>query len=313
MESFRPEEDAGSAVVALHWHPRGHVLAVVTDTGGLYLWDMVVGALLYPVAAHQGAIGGVCWTANGRLLVTVGKEDGKLRVWNPRNVECLAELSTEDSASADAAGGEGKWHSSGIGALDTLEDMSRVSITGDKEGTVLLSVLKPEAECGVFCRMPSHAAEVSAVRFASLTSPKPLRSASGDVKGVVQLFDMDRRLPMGKFRHEGAEEVRQLEFSSDGNVLFSAGGEVVKGWDARVSAEEEESVTFGSGVRVNGFCITDGGKGLVTAGADGKLYRYDVRYPGGIEVSDQDGKTEIRVELEGEKETDRTRRIVQNK
>lgn len=285
MESFRAEEDSGAPVTALEWHPRGHVLAVATAAGNLYLWDLVVGALLYPVVAHDGSVSAVKWTANGRLLVTAGAADGVMRVWNPRNMDNLATLSSESERSKDDL----RWHPGGIRCLDTLDDMSRVAITGSIDGTVLLSVLKPESMCGVFHAMPSHASgtPVTAVRFAPLKSPKPLRSASASRDGVVQLFDMDRRMPMGKFNHRD-QEVVQLEFSENADVLFSAAGETVRAWDARVAPEEENPITFGAHAgKVTSFAITNAGASLVTACADGKLYTFDMRYPAGEPPSTQ--------------------------
>lgn len=282
MESFRPEEDAGAPVTALEWHPRGHVLAVATSSGNLYLWDLVVGALLYPVLAHEGPISAVKWTANGRLLVTTGGSDATLRVWNPRNVENLAELSQQTEPN------NLKWHTSGIRCLDTLDDMSRVAVTGSADGSVLLSVLKPESMCGVFHAMSSHASgtPVTAVRFAPLQSPKPLRSASASRDGIVQLFDMDRRLPMGKFDH--GKEVVQLEFSQNADVLFSAAGDTVRAWDARVAPEEENPIAFGGHPgKVTSFAITNAGASLVTACEDGKLRSFDMRYPSGDPPSAQ--------------------------
>lgn len=279
MESFRPEEDSVFEITSMSWHPRGHVLAVASSSGNIYLWDMVVGALLYPVPAHTGSVTKVAWTANGRLLVSVGA-DSAMRVWNPRNVDQLGELTAE---SEDKPGV--KWHTGGIRALDTLYDLSRVAITGAQDGSVMLSVLKPEAMCGVFHVMTPHKSPVSTVRFAPLTSPKPLRAASASTTGSINLFDMDRRLPMGSFNHKGGE-VSQLEFSAHADVLFSAAGNTVIGWDARVAPEEERPITFGAGERedvsaVSAFTLTNAGTGLVTACADGKLRVYDVRYPSG--------------------------------
>lgn len=274
MESFRPNEDSSSPVTALAWHPRGHVLAVATASGTLYLWDLIVGTLLYPVPAHEGPISALSWTANGRLLVSVGA-DAALRVWNPRNVENLAELTSASEDKDDV-----KWHVGPIKALDTLSDMSRVALTGADDGTVLLSVLKPEAMCGVFHTINTHPAPVSAVRFAMLESPKPLRAASAATDGSINLFDMDRRLPMGKFTHD-AGSVCQLEFSSDANTLFSAAGSTVIAWDARVAPEEENPVSFDAMKDISSFTLTNGGKGLVTACADGALRVFDVRHPSG--------------------------------
>lgn len=275
MESFRPDEDFTSEITALAWHPRGHVLAVATASGTLYLWDFVVGTLLFPITAHTGPISSVKWTANGRLLVTVGA-DATMRVWNPRNVENLGELNALSEDKPDV-----KWHTGPIRALDTLSDMSRVAISGADDGSVMLSVLKPETMCGVFHVMESHKAAVCATRFAPLDSPKPLRAASAAVDGSIHLFDMDRRLPMGGFTHDGGQ-VHQLQFSNDADALFSAAGDTVVAWDARVAPEEETPITFGGCVDgVSAFALTNEGAGLVAACGDGSLRVFDVRYPSG--------------------------------
>ncbi|CAN8070841.1 unnamed protein product [Agarophyton chilense] len=276
MESFRPSDDHPSPVTDMEWHPRGHVLAVATESGQLYLWDHVVGALLYPLPAHSGRISAVRWTAHGRLLVSVGASDALLRVWNPRNVNNLADVSAETEHSTPV-----KWHARGITCLDTLHDMSRIAITGGPDGSVLLSVLKPESQCGVFASMNAHQSSVSCVRIAPIGSPRPLRSVSADVNGSVHLFDMDRRLPMGKFSH-GNDPVVQLEFSHHADVLFSAAGHTVMAWDARVAPEEQPPITFGTDAHtVNAFALLNSGANLVTACQDGVLRTYDMRYPSG--------------------------------
>ncbi|KAI0558736.1 angio-associated migratory cell protein isoform X2 [Gracilaria domingensis] len=152
---------------------------------------------------------------------------------------------------------------------------------GAPDGSVLLSVLKPESQCGVFASMNAHHAPVRCVRFAPLDSPRPLRSASAAADGSVHLFDMDRRLPMGKFSH-GSSAVVQLEFSHHADVLFSAAAHTVMAWDARVAPEESPPITFGTHDHaVNAFALVNSGANLVTACDDGMLRTYDMRYPSG--------------------------------
>lgn len=270
MESFRPDEETRSPITALAWHPRGHVLAVATASGTVFLWDFVVGTLLFQVPAHESPVTAVAWTANGRLLVTTG-EDALMRIWNPRTVDNLGELSSDSELKPDL-----KWHTGPIRALDTLSDMSRVAISGSDDGSVLLSVLKPGVMCEVFHVMPSHKTSVTAVKFAPLDSPKPLRSASADSDGIVRLFDMDRRLPIGHFNHNKFQ-VTQLAFSSDADTLFSAAGKAVIAWDARIAPDEEQPVTFDCDAPVTRFAITNNGRGLAVACKDGKLRVFDVR------------------------------------
>jgi WD40 repeat protein len=290
MESFRTEDSlAAGAITALSWHPRGHVLAAASESGVVHLWDMCVGALLFPFPAHDGHVADIAWTANGRVLLTAG-EDGALRAWSPRNVEFLGSV-TGDNDDADgnpivSKPGAVKWHSSGLTCLDAMMDMSRVTVSGAKDGSVLLSVMKPEQGCGVFHAMQMHKAPVSAVKFSRLDVPTPLRAASGAEDGTVHLFDLDRRLPMGKFTHSGGKKVSKLLFSDSADVLFSSSGSTVQAWDSRVAPEEETPVLFaeegsGKAPAINDFTIANNGSTLVTAGSDGLLRLFDMRYPAG--------------------------------
>lgn len=319
MESFRTEDSvAAGAITKMAWHPRGHVLAAASEAGVVHLWDMVVGALLFPFPCHEGPIADIAWTGNGRMLLTAG-QDGALRAWSPRDVEFMGSVSRDDEDLASNSlipGGRSdshgrnsqprrsrqvhingdsenelrappsvRWHSSAITCLDVMLDMSRVAITGGDDGSVLLSVLKPEQGCGVFHAMPSHSAPVTTVKFSDLECPKPLRSASGAEDGTIFLFDMDRRLPMSKFLHSGGR-VEKLLFTPSADVLFSAAGTTVHAWDARVSPEEAPSVCFGGHDKaVLDFTVVNAGATVAAACEDGKLRLYDMRYPAGVAPS----------------------------
>jgi WD40 repeat protein len=294
MESFRTEDAiAAGAVTSLAWHPRGHVLAAASESGVVHLWDMVVGALLFPAPCHAGPIAGIAWTANGRLLLTAGACEeaggaGALRAWSPRDVEFMGSVTGDHEEGGEGTVGRGAgklpaaaWHKAELTCLDAMVDMSRVAVTGARDGSVLLSVVKPEQGCGVFHAMQSHRAAVTKVRFSSLDGPKPLRVASAAADGSISLFDLDRRLPMAAFAHD-KKAVTKLEFSDNADVLFSAGGTTVRAWDSRVSPEEEPAVEFGGhGENLNDFAIVNGGATLVTACGDGKVRIYDMRWPSG--------------------------------
>lgn len=299
MESFRTEDAlAAGPIAAMAWHPRGHVLAAASEAGVVHIWDMVVGALLFPVPCHDGPIAGMTWSGNGRLLLTAGAaggdagNTGALRAWSPRDVEFMGSVAADDSE--ESSGGDNKssgelrqasvsWHKAPLTCLDAMVDMSRVAVTGAADGSVLLSVMKPEQGCGVFHAMPSHSSAVTDVRFSPLDCPKPLRAASAAADGTISLFDMDRRLPMAKFTHgDGKAPVKKVLFNETADVLFSGGGSTVMAWDARVAPEEAAPIDFGGhGKGVSDFTIANRGASIVAACGDGKLRLYDMRYPAG--------------------------------
>lgn len=292
MESFRTEDSvAAGPITSLAWHPRGHVVAAASETGVVHLWDMVVGALLFPVPCHSGAIADLAWTANGRLLLTAGACDetpnspGALRAWSPRDVEFMGSVTADEGGNAPPVGAQGQklpsvaWHTSPLTCLDAMVDMSRVALTGAKDGSVLLSVLKPEQGCGVFHAMQAHRAAVTDVRLCSLDAPKPLRAASAAADGSVHLFDMERRLPMASFSHD-KKSVGKIQFTENADCLLSSAGATVVAWDSRVSPEEEPAIEFGGhGKKVNDFALVNGEKGVVAACDDGLLRLYDMRWP----------------------------------
>jgi WD40 repeat protein len=173
------------------------------------------------------------------------------------------------------------WHVSELTCLDAMADMSRVAITGGRDGAVLLSVLKPEQACGVFHAMPSHKAPVTVVKLADLDCTRPMRAASAADDGIVHLFDMDHKLPMGKFAHPGGSVVK-LDFNRSADVLFSAAGSTVRAWDARASPEEEPPICFsGTDAKISDFVIYNNGATMACACDDGHIRLFDMRYPTG--------------------------------
>lgn len=268
-------------ISVIAWHPRGYALAAGTSKGALTVWDMVLGAPAFRIdTAHAGGITGVSWTAHGRALVTSGF-DGELRVWNVRHARI--------DAAIDGTKASDMWHDGPISALDTIEDLSRVALSGAADGSAFLSVLKPGERdgCGVFCRLPSHEGSVTAARFAPLSSTAPLRAATGGADASVRVFDMERRLPMATFQHARGESIRQIEFAPDGNAAFSAAGKAVVAWDTRVSEDELPGVRFEADAKVTGFCIADDAKSIILGCEDGLLRMFDVRYPSGGVADDE--------------------------
>jgi len=286
FESFKTEVRKGEAspapdtpkdgIECMSWHPRGHVLATGSTAGTLTVWDMCLGNPAFSIPkAHGGTITDLIWTGHGKQLITVSA-DNELRLWNSRRSEIMGVIEGKEKPEM--------WHTGGITVVDALPDLSRVALTGGKDGTTFLSVLKPgEKEgMGVFSALSKHTSEITAVKMGPLECTKPMRCVSASKDGEIHMFDMERKLPMAKFNHQGdADGVVHLEFNNNGDVLFSAAGNCVKAWDSRATKDEMPEISFDTDSKVSSFAISNDGSNIMLGCEDGSMRCFDMRYPVG--------------------------------
>jgi WD40 repeat protein len=74
---FQPSVDCG----AIAFTPDGKRLATGGDAGVVTLWDATTGQEVLVLRAHNGAVGQVKFSPNGRFLATSGKFDGVVKLW----------------------------------------------------------------------------------------------------------------------------------------------------------------------------------------------------------------------------------------
>ena len=67
-------------VSVLSWNSEGELVALGSGSGMIYLLDQARGKLVHSWQAHTDAIIGLAFSADGRLLVSMGK-DGRIKVW----------------------------------------------------------------------------------------------------------------------------------------------------------------------------------------------------------------------------------------
>jgi WD40 repeat protein len=71
--------------------PDGHAAAIGSQTGAVSFADLATGTLRRAPIGHDGAVGSVMYSADGRHVLTYG-DDGKVIVWNPTTAKPVAVL-----------------------------------------------------------------------------------------------------------------------------------------------------------------------------------------------------------------------------
>ncbi|CAB3401763.1 unnamed protein product [Caenorhabditis bovis] len=101
MQPERIIKIGGEKIVCLRWHPLAEgLVAVALSNSNIELWDVVEEKLYARIAAHDGGILAICWSADGRRLASVGK-DAMVRVHEPTtSSECVVERKVLESTRA---------------------------------------------------------------------------------------------------------------------------------------------------------------------------------------------------------------------
>jgi WD40 repeat protein len=180
--------------------PDGKVLATTAIWGsGVRLWDVATGKELGAPAGHLGLVAAVEWTADGKGLVSLGRDKRVIR-W-------------------DLATGAGRAHFVGPanGAIDAAAvspDGRTAASGGWVDGKVRLWATATGKELAL---LGGHRGAVRALAFSR--DGKALASAGAD-KAIV-LWDVAGRRELRRLTGHGAA-VQGLAFAPDGKVLASS-------------------------------------------------------------------------------------------
>lgn len=250
-EPVRTIPAARTEVNVAAFSPDGQVLATVDDDGMLKLWSVATGRCVLERAAHRGPSVIARFTADGKTVITGGRKDGFIRLWDRRT-------STEVAA----------FHAEG-------NDLENAVISPD--GTILVTA-GGHSEATLWdlpgrkrLRILSGHDTIQAIAF----SHDGKRLATADEGGKrVRLFEV----PGGRLVREypaQSEGVFSVAFSPDDRTIFAGGDDAtIRLWDAASSAPR--GVHRGHHGRVWTLALSPDGRTLASSGRDGTVKLWDL-------------------------------------
>jgi WD40 repeat protein len=244
--------------------PGGRLLVVGGDDGFLAMFDPRRGKLVKPLPGHRGPLGTPSFSADGRLMATLGQGDigagGRKRVllWTLKAGQPLGRprsYSPTRAAQDVSLSPDGRTlavtEALGVEIIDVATRRRRASLPGS-ETVRTLARFTPDGRFIVggstdgWARLWStdtwrpatrplagHTGEVTG----QSTSPDAHTLATGSTDGTIRLFDLATQRPLGAPLPGLANRLVAPQFTPDGAYLFAiTGAGRAYRWDVRPSS-----------------------------------------------------------------------------
>jgi WD40 repeat protein/transcriptional regulator with XRE-family HTH domain len=235
----------------LAWSPEARMLASGTSGGGLKVWDMVSGTLLWSKWLTKS----VTWLAfspNGRILAQ-GERLATVQLWNPRS-GILREVLP---------------HTSAISCLVWSPD-GQMLVSGDRAGNIHCWQLQPNQPTRCVRTIKGHTHWVAGLAFA----PDGMRLASASYDGTVKLWDVATAACLHTFAaHTG--RVHRVAWSADGRTIASCGQDsAIRLWDGNLYTAL--AVLHGHASVVLSLAFTPDSRLLLSSSSDSTIRVWEV-------------------------------------
>ena len=211
---------------AIAFSPDSALLAACDDTGGVYLWQVSNGALLWRVSAFSGSALAIAFVSNG--VIAVGGDGGNLQLHSATNGSLIRAL----------AG-----HTTAITALAVSPDGAEL-VSGDESGRARVWRVADGAT------LQSWQAQAGAITALARSANHTL--AMGSLSGEIRLWERNNLGIWSLSRtitNAHSDDIVALAFSST-NQLYSAGGAdgKVRRWDTASGAKQSEFTASPNGI-----------------------------------------------------------------
>ena len=255
LESHARLKTGPAAVRGVAFDPSGEYVAAACFDGNVHVYEIESKQSRNTIKAHPDQAWDVAWTPDGESLITCGKEDLWVRLWEPLTGKPLAPLGPHESGRAVrqlAITGNGRWLASTCSRTYRLWDL--------KTGKAVISHTEPSRVTSV-----AFSPDDQFLSYATLTGHVYQRPC-----------DSSRTPPTLGGRHDDA--VESLAVSRDGRFRASVdrGGVLAV---SRILEEPTKSTkretpsqrVFGHEGRALTVAFSPDSKRVVTAGQDGVL------------------------------------------
>lgn len=270
--------------------PSGELLASVSSDGRVRVADSTSAQERFSVTGHIGPATAAKFSANGRRLVTVGR-DSRVQIWDFNTGIAQVLLGHEHSIRTVAVGSDGAFVASGgeetrVMLWDAETGRLRKILTGHANFVNALAfspnarllasggadarLLVFDVSTGALAQsLLGHFDEVSAVAY----SPDGKLLASGSDDSRVLLWDAALGQRVGTLQAHQAS-ITAIAFSRDGTMLATAGEDSrIALWDI---PKRQLVNTFDAASVVNSIAFSNDGKFLYAGSADNRVTRWNV-------------------------------------
>ncbi len=280
--------EEGEELLSLAIAPAGHTIAVGSNQGNIYLWQIPDGTLLHRIEGHKGAVTGVAFSPDSEMLVS-GGADYAVRLWDVEDGEqpdsdSLRQHNSQvwsvafaPSGRLIASGAEDHtvrlWNvnngahdqlnctKAGIRSVAFSPDGEKL-VAGANDGTVCLWDIADESR---LYERPAMDTPITNVVIA----PNSQTFATSAEDGSITLWQIETGQVVRTF-HEATDQVPHIAFSPDGQLLISASPNgPVELW--QVETGQRVHTLHGSTDWVQAVAFTPDGRMIVSASRDGTV------------------------------------------
>ncbi len=288
--------DSDEAITALAVSPDESRVVTGGRSGSLRFWDAEGKPLGKPMKGHVGHIQSLAFSPDGKTIVSAGKDDISLRLWNVESGSAVGEilkghkkpprgvafspdgkmivsasldqtLRRWDAATGQAIGEPLAGHSDGVASVAFSPD-GKLIVSGSYDNSLRLWNALTGQAMGE--PLTGHEDVVGSVAF----SPDGRLVVSGSADATLRLWDVATGKPIGDPLRRHRQAVHSVAFSPDGKLVVSGSGDhAVRLWDVDTRKQIGESLK-GHTDEVTGVTFSRDGTQIYSSSFDMTLRRW---------------------------------------